>query len=89
MEKTDDGFEIAEADLKIRGPGEFLGLRQSGLPGFRIGEVIRDAELLSWAREEANRILESDPELKLPEYAAISKMVESRWKQKIERLRGG
>lgn len=89
MEKTEDGFVIAEEDLKIRGPGEFLGTRQSGLLGFRVGNLLRDASLLVKAREEAERILVADPGLEKNENAAIRAMVESRWKEKIERLRGG
>jgi ATP-dependent DNA helicase RecG len=89
MARTEDGFEIAEEDLKIRGPGEFLGTRQSGLPGFRAGHILRDAELLTRAREEAERILAQDPELTSPENNAIRVSVESRWKEKIERLKGG
>ena len=89
MENSEDGFVIAEEDLKFRGPGEFLGTRQSGLPGFRVGHILRDANLLEVAKEEAELILEKDPKLKLPENAGLRKMVETRWKQKIERLRGG
>lgn len=89
MEATDDGFVIAEEDLKLRGPGEFLGTRQSGLPGFRVGHILRDSSLLSLAREEALKLLEIDPEMKSPSHAGIRAMVESRWKDKIDRLRGG
>lgn len=89
MEQTEDGFEIAEEDLKIRGPGEFLGTRQSGLPGFRVGHIVRDAELLQTAREEAEALLARDPNLDDPENAAVRAMVESRWREKLERLRGG
>ena len=86
MERTEDGFVIAEEDLKIRGPGEFLGTRQSGLPGFRVGHILRDADLLATARDEAGRILEQDPSLSSPANEGIRKMVESRWREKIERL---
>jgi len=89
MEKTEDGFVIAEEDLKIRGPGEFLGTRQSGLPGFRVGHILRDAALLSLARDEAQKVLADDPDLREPRHADIRKMVESRWREKIERLIGG
>ncbi|MBI4405750.1 MAG: ATP-dependent DNA helicase RecG [Deltaproteobacteria bacterium] len=89
MERTNDGFEIAEEDLRIRGPGEFLGTRQHGLPGFRVGHILRDASLLVLARDEATRILEEDPHLMTSEHKGIRAMVESRWKEKIERLRGG
>jgi ATP-dependent DNA helicase RecG len=51
LEKTNDGFEIAEADLKIRGPGELLGQQQSGLPPFRFGDLVSDADLVALARK--------------------------------------
>ena len=60
---TTDGFKIAEADLKLRGPGDFLGTRQSGLPEFRIADLLGDAVLLSWAREDAFARIERDPQL--------------------------
>jgi ATP-dependent DNA helicase RecG len=57
---TEDGFELAEVDLKIRGPGEFLGVRQAGLPEFRFADVLRDADLIQWARRDARRELLGD-----------------------------
>jgi ATP-dependent DNA helicase RecG len=60
---TSDGFKIAEADLKLRGPGDFLGTRQSGLPEFRVADLLGDAVLLSWAREDAFARVEQDPNL--------------------------
>ncbi|HEX5874478.1 MAG TPA: hypothetical protein VFY60_07495, partial [Pyrinomonadaceae bacterium] len=51
---TNDGFRIAEKDLELRGPGELLGTKQSGLPEFRIGNIVRDQELLELARREAD-----------------------------------
>ncbi len=89
MEKTEDGFEIAEEDMRLRGPGEFLGTRQSGLPGFRVGHIVRDAALLRIARDEAQALLKADPNLEAPENALIKKMVLTRWKDKIERLGDG
>jgi ATP-dependent DNA helicase RecG len=59
MRQTSDGFRIAERDLEIRGPGEFVGTRQSGLPNFRFGNIIRDRKTLELARQEANRFLKS------------------------------
>ena len=53
-----DGFRIAEMDLKIRGPGEFFGTRQSGIPAFRVANLLRDQEILEWARREATAFLE-------------------------------
>lgn len=63
MEKTSDGFKVAEFDLELRGPGEFLGKRQSGLPGFQVANLIRDAAILIEARQAAFEILKNDPEL--------------------------
>ncbi|MBY0370861.1 ATP-dependent DNA helicase RecG [bacterium] len=89
LEETEDGFEIAEEDLKFRGPGEFLGTHQSGLPGFRAGHILQDGHLLGLARQEALALLEADPELEAPENRTIRRVVESRWKNKLERLQGG
>jgi ATP-dependent DNA helicase RecG len=59
MEETTDGFKIAEKDLELRGPGEVMGTRQSGLPEFRVGNIVRDRELLELARSEADFLLTS------------------------------
>ncbi|MFA7330445.1 MAG: ATP-dependent DNA helicase RecG [Candidatus Delongbacteria bacterium] len=64
MAATQDGFEIAEADLRMRGTGDFFGTRQSGLPEFRIADILRDTELLVVARDAAFQLLEDDPGLK-------------------------
>ncbi len=61
MTQTTDGFVIAEEDLKLRGPGEFFGLRQSGIPPFRLADIVRDGEILVQAREDVKKILEIDP----------------------------
>ncbi len=63
MLDTNDGFKIAEVDLKLRGPGDFYGIRQSGLPEFRMADIIRDEEMLRIARDEAFKYLDSDPNL--------------------------
>jgi ATP-dependent DNA helicase RecG len=59
--ESSDGFYIAEMDLRLRGPGEFLGTRQSGLPTFRIGNLLRDREILEIARQEAQSFVERPP----------------------------
>jgi len=59
MEETNDGFRIAEKDLEIRGPGEVMGTRQSGLPTFRVGNLVRDVQILEEARREADYYLTS------------------------------
>ena len=68
LEKTDDGFEIAEADLEIRGPGEMTGTRQCGGYGLKIADLVADRELLEAAREDAARIVAEDPALSGPNY---------------------
>jgi ATP-dependent DNA helicase RecG len=60
MVRTTDGFEIAETDLQLRGPGEFFGTRQAGLPAFRVANLIRDRELLETARREAAALIAGD-----------------------------
>jgi ATP-dependent DNA helicase RecG len=66
-----DGFELAEIDLELRGEGEMLGVRQSGLAAFRVARLPEDAELLESAREWARAILETDPELSEPEHVLL------------------
>ena len=61
MVESNDGFHIAEMDMKLRGPGELFGTKQSGLPAFRIGNIIRDAEILEVARAEASAFVEHPP----------------------------
>ncbi|MCE9618906.1 MAG: ATP-dependent DNA helicase RecG [Planctomycetes bacterium] len=68
---TDDGFEIAETDLRIRGPGEVFGSRQSGLPPFQVADLTRDAELLGQARQDAKEWIDRDPELAAAGVAAL------------------
>jgi ATP-dependent DNA helicase RecG len=75
MERTTDGFRLAEADLQMRGPGEFFGTRQSGLPDFRVASLL-DTRLIELARSEAARLLEGDPDLSLPEHAGLAREVE-------------
>jgi ATP-dependent DNA helicase RecG len=71
MVETSDGFRIAEEDLKIRGGGEFFGLRQSGLPGFSIADLSTDYELLQKARNDAFQVVHQDAQLSRPEHMGI------------------
>lgn len=64
MAETNDGFKIAEADLQLRGPGDFLGTRQSGLPEFRVANIVEDQRILKYAKEEAWNIFSRDPNFK-------------------------
>jgi ATP-dependent DNA helicase RecG len=71
MEKSTDGFKIAEFDLEMRGPGQFMGTRQSGLPGFKMANLVRDVAILQEARAAAFEVLRKDPSLKLAENQAL------------------
>jgi ATP-dependent DNA helicase RecG len=84
MERENDGFKIAEADLALRGPGEFLGTRQSGLGDFRLANLARDGRLLSDARAEALAWLEKDPELKDRESQQMRRILLQRWGQRLQ-----
>ena len=63
MLKTTDGFKIAEAYLKLRGPGEFCGVMQSGLPNFRVADIIRDEDIIRQSREAALLLLQKEADL--------------------------
>ncbi len=76
MEDSTDGFEIAEKDLELRGPGEFLGTRQSGLPELAVANLARDQSLLAQAQDEARAIVAHDPELLGPSTSGWS----TRWR---------
>ena len=84
MMRTNDGFALAEEDLRIRGPGEFFGTRQSGLPDFKIGNIIRDAALLELAKLEAGALTKSDPTLMRPEHQVLKAMLQTQWKKQLE-----
>lgn len=71
MEKTSDGFKVAEFDLEIRGPGEFMGSKQSGLPGFKMANLVRDFDILKTARDSAFDILKKDPKLTKKEHVQL------------------
>lgn len=71
MVRTNDGFEISEVDLKLRGPGDIMGTQQSGILNLRIADVVKDGDILQHARFHAKKILESDPGLKKDEHKEI------------------
>ena len=76
MTRTNDGFKIAEEDLRLRGPGDFFGSRQHGLPEMHVADLGADVNVLQKAQEEARLLLEADPELALPEHAPLRESVE-------------
>jgi ATP-dependent DNA helicase RecG len=71
MEETTDGFRIAEVDLKLRGPGDLMGTRQSGVPEFMFADLVTDGPVITQARAEAFALLEHDPTLRAPEHQAL------------------
>jgi len=79
LAETTDGFEIAEADFRLRGPGDLLGRRQSGMPSMMIADLTRDESILSVAREIAQEIIDEDPELSNPNRARLKAQVLRRY----------
>jgi ATP-dependent DNA helicase RecG len=77
MVKSNNGFEISEIDLKLRGPGDLMGTQQSGALDLLIADLSKDGELLKTAREEAIKILELDPTLEMPQHKTIIRQIES------------
>jgi ATP-dependent DNA helicase RecG len=84
MVETNDGFKIAEVDLQLRGPGEFFGTRQSGLPEFRAADLLRDVAVLEEARRDAQAIVAADPELRDPAHRALREALLTRWRGKLD-----
>jgi ATP-dependent DNA helicase RecG len=80
METIHDGFELAEIDLKLRGPGEFFGKRQSGTPDLKIAKLA-DTRLLDTARMEAQELLQNDPQLEQPDHRLLREKMKQFWKQ--------
>lgn len=86
MEKTNDGFVISEKDLELRGPGEFFGTRQHGLPDLKIANLYRDIEILKQSQEAAARLMEDDWDLHKPENLRLRKSIHERFKGKFSNL---
>ena len=87
MEQTNDGFRVAEEDLAIRGPGDFLGTRQSGVPILSMTNLARDGALLAQARQDAERMLERDPELTAPAHRAVRDELTGLWQGRLQLAR--
>jgi len=86
LEATANGFEIAEADLRLRGPGDLLGTDQSGLPPLKIGDVLADTDLMQLARTTAQRLFAEDPELARPENLRFRKLLAEKRKLALARV---
>ena len=83
MERTNNGFDIAEEDLSIRGPGDFFGTRQAGLPELKVANILRNAKILETARMEAFDLVIKDPMLLHPDHKLLRNAIERRWKDKL------
>jgi len=86
---TNDGFELAELDLRLRGEGEVLGERQHGLPELRLASVIRDGDLVSAARDDARGIVAADPHLTAPDHTPLHAWVKRRFGRDWEWVSSG
>lgn len=86
---SDDGFEIARADLRLRGMGDLFGERQSGDPAFRVADLLRDEELNVRARDAAAALLASDPNLEAPAHAGLRRVMSARYSRALELFRVG
>ena len=84
MQESTDGFYVAEQDLQIRGPGELLGTKQSGLPELRVGNILHHGVWLERARQSAFALLDEDPHLSREEHRALLQAVQTRWGRQFE-----
>jgi len=84
MVRTNDGFEISEADLQLRGPGDIQGTRQSGLLDFKIANLAKDGELIAKTRQLAERILDKDPNLTSAENKLLKQQLNRILKEKTD-----
>jgi ATP-dependent DNA helicase RecG len=84
MARTDDGFELAEADLAMRGPGELWGVRQAGLPALRVADLARDEPLVLAARDAARSLVAADPRLLAPGHATLRAILRERFAEPLE-----
>ena len=89
MTQTSNGFEIAEMDLKLRGPGEFFGTRQHGLPEFKLADITKETELLSLAKQDAQELLAADPHLSTAEHEHLRTMLARQFGETLAMARVG
>jgi ATP-dependent DNA helicase RecG len=81
LKEESSGFKVAEADLAIRGPGDIIGTRQSGMPSLKYGDLLRDGNILKAARQDAKNLLLKDPELK--DYPGLRELVKNLWQDHL------
>lgn len=86
LNKSNDGFFIASEDLKLRGPGDIFGLRQSGDMEFKLGDIFTDANILKTVSEEVNHLLDADPELEAEEHQELNRKLQIYLEKSYDRL---
>ena len=86
MESSSDGFYIANEDLKLRGPGDFFGIRQSGLPEFKLADLLKDINVLKLATNAAKDILESDEYLTNPKNSALKEEILNKYENQLKNM---
>ncbi|MDR3757617.1 MAG: ATP-dependent DNA helicase RecG, partial [Enterocloster sp.] len=86
LNRSNDGFYIASEDLKLRGPGDIFGMRQSGDMEFKLADIFTDANILKSVSEEVNRLLDSDPELEEEEHSQLKRKLDEYLGRNYERL---
>jgi len=84
MAKTNNGFEISEEDLKMRGPGEFMGTMQHGFPEFKAGDLIKDADIIEFTKNFAAKLIEDDPKLAKPENLKLKKLIIQKFSDRLK-----
>ncbi|HEX9157077.1 MAG TPA: ATP-dependent DNA helicase RecG, partial [Syntrophales bacterium] len=89
MASTTDGFKIAEVDLQLRGPGDFFGTRQSGIPEFKVADILTDTDLLDLARADAFALVDRDPALREPGHRALAEHLRSHFREELSLVQVG
>ena len=84
INETNDGFVIAEKDLELRGPGDLIGTRQTGMPELHFANLVRDIGIVHQAREAAVQLVEEDPALALPANLVLRATLERKWQSRLE-----
>ena len=83
LQETNDGFKVAEEDLRIRGPGEFFGTAPHGLPELKIADLLKDIDLLRMSRRDAFAMAKADPELKQPDHQRLRLALQDQFGQDL------